>query len=102
MATGNGADYFNDTCVADLPAVDAFFTVENKPTNLIVRDCVDYPATAAPTTAAPTTMAPTTAVPTTMIPTTLAPTTAAPTTMAPTEVKDSCANLKRKKCKNNC
>merc|ERR1711957_351973 len=30
------------------------------------------------------------------------PTTAAPTTMAPTEVKDPCANLKKKKCKNNC
>merc|ERR1740139_1985398 len=60
------------------------------------------PTTAAPTTAAPTTMTPTTAAPTTMAPTTIAPTTAAPTTMVPTEVKDPCANLKKRKCKNKC
>jgi len=60
------------------------------------------PTTAAPTTAAPTTMTPTTAAPTTMAPTTIAPTTAAPTTMAPTEVKDPCANLKKRNCKNEC
>merc|ERR1712160_117763 len=60
------------------------------------------PTTAAPTTAAPTTMTPTTAAPTTMAPTTIAPTTAAPTTMAPTEVKDPCANLKKRNCRNEC
>merc|ERR1711957_193864 len=69
------------------------------------------PTTAAPTTAAPTpspttmvptTAAPTTAPPTTMTPTTAAPTTMAPTTMAPTEVKDPCANLKKRNCKNEC
>merc|ERR1711957_577703 len=59
------------------------------------------PKTAAPTTAAPTTAAPTPS-PTTMVPTTAAPTTAAPTTMAPTEVKDPCANLKKRNCKNKC
>jgi len=60
------------------------------------------PTTAAPTTAAPTTMTPTTAAPTTMAPTTAAPTAAVPTTMAPTEVKDPCANLKKRNCKNEC
>merc|ERR1719469_986983 len=60
------------------------------------------PTTAVPTTMVPTTVAPTTAVPTKSVPPTLAPTTAGPTTMAPTEVKDTCANLKRKTCKNNC
>merc|ERR1719246_294109 len=74
---GKGADYFEDTCVADLPAVNAFFSVVTKPTNFNVCNCVECPATAAPTTAAPT-------------------------TMAPTEVKDSCANLKKNKCKNTC
>merc|ERR1740136_322360 len=76
-----GAYYFKDTCVANLQALDNFFSVETNPTNLIVCDCVqvanifECPA---------------------LRPTTSAPTTAAPTTMAPTEVKDPCANLKRK------
>merc|ERR1740139_1586664 len=56
----------------------------------------------APTTAAPTTMVPSTAAPTTAAPTTMTPTTAAPTTMAPTKVKDPCANLKKRNCKNEC
>jgi len=76
---GYGADYFNDTCVEDLEAVDAFFSVETKPTNLIICNCVQVAnifECRAFDTAAPTT--------------------------APTEVQDSCANLKRKKCKNNC
>merc|ERR1712160_216520 len=60
------------------------------------------PTTIAPTTAAPTTMTPTIAAPRTMAPTTIAPTTAAPTTMTPTEVKDPCANLKKRNCKNEC
>jgi len=38
----------------------------------------------------------------TSMPTTAAPTTAVPTTMAPTEVKDTCVNLKKRKCKNKC
>jgi len=37
---GTGADYFQDTCVANLTAVDTFFSVETNPTNLIVCDCV--------------------------------------------------------------
>merc|ERR1712160_155158 len=40
--------------------------------------------------------------PKTVAPTTIAPTTAAPTTMAPTEVKDPCANLKKRNCRNEC
>jgi len=40
--------------------------------------------------------------PKTAAPTTAAPTTAVPTTMAPTEVKDPCAHLKKRNCKNEC
>merc|ERR1740136_485999 len=35
-----GAYYFKDTCVANLQALDNFFSVETKPTNLIVCACV--------------------------------------------------------------